>query len=206
AAVDKADRGESNIYKVHVLQAMVWSRRAWASIEPAKIRNCFRHTGIMRHDNDEIQFSDQDLQAARDSIDHNMRLLSSDQQIFLEEFIEPTGENEGIHIHLTDAELLEMPIDGVEMDRTEEGEGEGEEDEEEEEEEGPPPRPSKDILAAMDLVMKYIDGDLGPIEYPEEGDTYASTQKRLKGWREALHRKMLANMTQSAIPSFFKPT
>jgi hypothetical protein len=138
-----------------------------------------------------------------------MRLLSSGQQNSLEEFIEPTGENNEVHIHLTDVELLDMSIDGIKTDRTgdgiEEGEEEGKEEREEEEEELLA-RPNKDILAAMDLVMKYIDGDLGPIEYPEEEDTYASTQKRLKEWRDALHRNMLENMTRSAISSCFKPT
>jgi hypothetical protein len=85
----------------------------------------------MQNSDDEIQFSD---------------------QISLE-FIEPTGENGEVHVHLTDAGLLDMSIDGIETDRTEDGIEEGEEDGEEEEEEGPPPWPSKDILAAMDLVM-----------------------------------------------------
>ena len=83
AAVNKADRGERNIYKVHVLQAMAWSRRAWASIESAKIRNCFNHTNLMGPSN-EIPSINQKLEEALDDIDHNLSLLPKDLRILRE--------------------------------------------------------------------------------------------------------------------------
>ena len=168
AAVNKVDRGERNIYTVHVLQAMAWSRRAWASIESAKIRNCFNHTNLMGPSN-EIPSIDQHLQEAFDDIDHNLSLLPKDLWIPREGFIDPVGENGSIHIQLSDTELLALPIDGT--DRMDKGNGEDEgqeEEEEDEEQDDEPPLPSRaEILAAIDLTMQYIDGDLGPIEYPE---------------------------------------
>ncbi|KAK3809697.1 MAG: hypothetical protein JOS17DRAFT_780317 [Linnemannia elongata] len=184
-------------------RAMVWSRRAWAAIEPAKIRNCFFHTMLFGEDM-EIAPVDRHLQEFREEISHNMNLLPRDQQVSLEGFIEPEDENSNIHFHSTDAEILALPVDGTETDAAERGDEEESAEEEEKEDEGPPLPSKKEILAAFDLVMQYIDGDLGPIEYPAEGETYAPTFKALKGWREALHDRILKNMTQPTLSSFLK--
>ncbi|KAG0038629.1 hypothetical protein BGZ89_008014, partial [Linnemannia elongata] len=129
----------------------------------------------------EIAPIDRHLQEFREEISHNMSLLPRDQQISLEGFIEPEHENNNIHFQLTDAEILALPVGGTETDAAEVDDEEESEEEEEKEDEGPPLPSKKEILAAFDQVMQYIDGDLGPIEYPAEGDTYAPTLKALKG-------------------------
>ncbi|KAF9127846.1 hypothetical protein BG015_004472, partial [Linnemannia schmuckeri] len=141
---------------------------------------------------------------ARDEIDHNMCLISPDQRIDVDGFIAPEDENENIHIHLNDTELLALPLNG-------EGDGEDGEDgengdEEEAEEQGPPLLTKLKILAAMDISMQYIDGDICAIEYPAEGDIYATTLKALKGRRETLYRSIPSNMAQPTLTTFFKPT
>ncbi|KAF8946405.1 hypothetical protein BGZ47_000661 [Haplosporangium gracile] len=185
---------------------MIWCRRAWASIEPTKIKNCFFHTKLFGPSN-ETPLVDKQLQEARDEIDHNMCLIPPDQRIDVDGFIAPEDENENIHIHLNDAELLALPLDGEgDGEDGEDGDDREDGDEEEAEEQGPPLPTKLEILAAMDITMQYIDGDICAIEYPAEGDTYATTLKALKGWREALHRSILSNMTQPTLTTFFKPT
>jgi hypothetical protein len=222
-AVTQADLGKTDIYKVHVLQAMVWSRRAWNSIEPGKIRNCFYRTKLFG-DINEIPSINNQLQEVRDEIEVNMRQLPITQQIPIDSFINPEDENENVHIQLSDTEMLNLRIernalriitgmDGADRadvvdGEDEEGEDEeGDDDEEDEEKDAePPPATRKEILAAFDLAMSYINGEQCPIELPDEGDTYASTLKSMKGWREALHKSMLANMTQPTLTSFFRPS
>ncbi|KAF9121745.1 hypothetical protein BG015_005738, partial [Linnemannia schmuckeri] len=79
-AVTKADLGQRDIYKVHILQAMIWCRCALASIEPTKIKDCFFHTKLFGTNN-ETPLADKQIQEARDEIDHNMCLIPPDQRI-----------------------------------------------------------------------------------------------------------------------------
>ena len=45
-AIAMDDAGESDIYKINLLEVMLMARQAWDVISPETIRNCWRHTGI----------------------------------------------------------------------------------------------------------------------------------------------------------------
>ena len=48
-ALDLADAGVTNPYKVTQLQAMRWCVQAWNNISQSVLVNCWRHTGLLSH-------------------------------------------------------------------------------------------------------------------------------------------------------------
>ena len=47
-AVDLEEAGESDIYKINLLEAMVMAKDAWAAVKPSTIEHCWAHAGIQR--------------------------------------------------------------------------------------------------------------------------------------------------------------
>lgn len=47
-ALDHDDAGESDIYKINLLEAMLMAREAWNEVSAMTIKNCWDHTGIQR--------------------------------------------------------------------------------------------------------------------------------------------------------------
>jgi DDE superfamily endonuclease len=47
-ALDHDDAGESDIYKIDLLEAMLMAREAWNEVSATTIKNCWDHTGIQR--------------------------------------------------------------------------------------------------------------------------------------------------------------
>ena len=45
-AVDMDEAGESDIYKINLLEIMLMVRQAWDAVTPEMITNCWKHTGI----------------------------------------------------------------------------------------------------------------------------------------------------------------
>ncbi len=45
-AVDMDEAGESDIYKINLLEIMLMVRQAWDAVTPETIANCWKHMGI----------------------------------------------------------------------------------------------------------------------------------------------------------------
>jgi hypothetical protein len=45
-AIDLDEAGESEIYKINILEGMIMAKRAWDAITPATIAHCWDHTQI----------------------------------------------------------------------------------------------------------------------------------------------------------------
>jgi hypothetical protein len=45
-AIEMDDAGESDIYKIDLLEVMLMAQAAWAAVSADTIRNCWNHTGI----------------------------------------------------------------------------------------------------------------------------------------------------------------
>jgi len=45
-AIDLEEAGETDIYKINLLEAMVMARDAWAAVKASTIEHCWEHTGI----------------------------------------------------------------------------------------------------------------------------------------------------------------
>lgn len=46
-ALDREKNDVTNIYRVDLLQAMLWCRDSWNMVTPASIKNCWSHTGLL---------------------------------------------------------------------------------------------------------------------------------------------------------------
>lgn len=47
-AVDLEEAGESDIYKINLLEAILMAKDAWAAVKASTIEHCWVHTGIQR--------------------------------------------------------------------------------------------------------------------------------------------------------------
>lgn len=48
-AVDLDEAGESKIYKINLLEAMIMAKDAWAAVKASTIEHCWVHAGIQRY-------------------------------------------------------------------------------------------------------------------------------------------------------------
>jgi len=48
-AIDLDEAGESNIYKITLLEGMMMAHAAWRTLSPTTIMNCWNHTQIQRY-------------------------------------------------------------------------------------------------------------------------------------------------------------
>jgi len=45
-ALDLDEAGESDIYKINLLEAMCMARKAWKSVDKTTLKNCWKHAAV----------------------------------------------------------------------------------------------------------------------------------------------------------------
>uniref|UniRef100_A0AAV1T6V0 DDE-1 domain-containing protein n=1 Tax=Peronospora matthiolae TaxID=2874970 RepID=A0AAV1T6V0_9STRA len=163
-ALDRDERGETNLYKVDQLTAMRWSLASWSEISSATIANCFRHTGLMDGpalptgggENEAGTVGQQAQQEAAAAAVEEQRveqdLVSALERLPLRNpmsiasLLNPSEEEETAHAELTDAEIIKLVKDPY-------GEEEGAADAEEEVEK----HPKAEKLASLSLSIALLD-------------------------------------------------
>ena len=163
-ALDRDERGETNLYKVDQLTAMRWSLAAWSEISSATIANCFRHTGLMDGpalptgggENEAGTVGQQAQQEATAAAVEEQRveqdLVSALERLPLRNpmsiasLFNPAEEEETAHAELTDAEIIKLVEDPY-------GEEEGAAEAEEEVEK----HSKAEKLASLSLSIALLD-------------------------------------------------
>ena len=150
-AIDREERGETELYKVDQLTAMHWCRAAWDEVSMETIANCFQHTGILGT-NQETLPSQAD--AAEQAVEQELQVCLSQlplrDPMSVDQLINPPEENRSAHIELTDDEIVALVRESAEA---------VDDDEEEQREElNQQPRLSKaEKLRGLGVVAELLD-------------------------------------------------
>lgn len=180
-ALARNENGETDIYKVSILQGMRWSEAAWRSISNATIKNCWRHTTLLEVDVcEEIIADEKDLDQA---IQDGIRRLPIQTPLSLTELIEPNDEKEE-HEVFDDQDFLDMVQDSSDDDDMETA---------------LPPVNPKEILQSLQVVLRYVEQE------PEPNPDKMKVLYRLrKKTLEQIQRDREMRTSQTDIRSFFK--
>ena len=100
-ALDCGKNDIVNIYKVDILQAMLWCRDSWNMVTPESIKNCWSHTGLLDAVKD---FSVMELDTEENVLNESFEQLNA-QPIDLDEYVSRDNDSE-VHKKFTDADIL----------------------------------------------------------------------------------------------------
>ena len=101
-ALDREKNDIVNIYKVGILQAMLWCRDSWNMVTPNSIKNCWSHTGLL--DAVKVDFSVMELDTEENVVDEIIEQLTA-QPLALDEYLTRDNDFE-VHQQFTDADIL----------------------------------------------------------------------------------------------------
>ena len=104
------DAGESDIFKVDILQGIRWALAAWSQISSATICNCWRHSGITGasgavHDPEEADVGNRLATFLKD--------LHLDDAMTVSEMTNNPDEMENVHMILDDDDLIDLVTGNV---------------------------------------------------------------------------------------------
>lgn len=120
-AVDRDERGETNLYKVDLLTAMRWSKAAWEEISRTTIANCFRHTGLFDAPA-ESAANDAEEQVVEAELSDTIQRLPLRDPVMVESLLDLVEESAMAHLEMDDDELVAMVRDAGEVAEQEEEE------------------------------------------------------------------------------------
>lgn len=103
-ALDNLDAEVKNIYKVDVLTAMRWFKRAWTELPSSIIANCWHHTGLTGGSND-YSVEEEEAQITRQLEEQVAQLVVPRVRMSIAELLNPMGEDDVQQI-TTDEELV----------------------------------------------------------------------------------------------------
>ena len=101
-ALDREKNDIVNIYKVDILQAMLWCRDSWNMVTPESIKNCWSHTGLL--DAVKVDFSVMELDTEENVVDEIIEQLTA-HPLALDEYLTRDNDFE-VHQQFTDADIL----------------------------------------------------------------------------------------------------
>jgi hypothetical protein len=122
-ALDLNTLGRKDIYKVDVLQAMVWSRAAWNALTPTAIHNCWKHSGVLGSEDSPEFWSRSycDDTNLDDKLAKTMQELHCKDPFSVDDLIDSADEPETVHMQLLDDELVEFVQAEVDEEPMEDG-------------------------------------------------------------------------------------
>ena len=150
-AIDRDERGETELYKVDQLTAMRWCHAAWGEVSMETIANCFRHTGILGTNQEALppqagaaeQAVEEELQAYLDQ-------LPLRDPMSVDQLISPPEENGSAHIELADDEIVALVKESAEA-------VDGDEEEQREELNQQPQLSKAEKLRSLGIVAELLD-------------------------------------------------
>ncbi len=95
-ALTVSEQDNTSLYKIDQLSAMTWIQNTRSELNPAIISNCWTKTGlsgVRTRSSNELQNSI--VRDEQEILDYIRSILSVQQQIVMENFIEPADENYG---------------------------------------------------------------------------------------------------------------
>lgn len=192
-ALENSDVNVKNIYKVDVLTAMRWFKRAWLELPAAVIHNCWRHTGLIGGEDGNIEGEFQHESALMTELAKAVDdLVPSRVRMSIADLLHPEGEDDVLQEPSDDA-LVDSILETSNMAGHNRDAAEDSDDEEGEQ--GDPLPSSQEQLRVLLLAKRIVEA------HGEDTQAFRSCVRRTQ-W--AVRAESRAAARQSTIDRFFK--